>query len=353
MQIDWQEVFSASLTLLPTIVTLFIVGLVLAVARVILFRNTKTSRTKPESLGRQVILIILGVLGFAALILSLPIAPEDRRQLLSLAGLLLSGAIALASASFLGNIMAGLMLRSVKNIRIGDYIFVEDIEGRVSERGLFRVEIQNESRDLISVPNMFLASHPVRVVQSTGTIIHSDVSLGYDVSRQHVESLLKDAASRSELIDSFVLIRRLDNHSVVYRISGILEDVTRRLSAMSKLNGNVLDVLHEAGIEIASPTIMNQRSLESEFRIIPPNPMPPESVSAQTDGSEENPADRLAFDKADAAALREKLASLETGLTGFLEELRQTGSDEAEIARVEQLLQGVIASRQTQEDETE
>ena len=352
MQIDWQEVFSASLTLLPTIVTLLVVILTLALARLVLFRN-KRSFARQEFIGRQVILIILGVLGFAALILSLPIQPEDRRQLLSLAGLLLSAALALASTSFLGNIMAGFMLRSVKNIQIGDYIFVEDIEGRVSERGLFRVEIQNESRDLISVPNMFLASHPVRVVQATGTIIHTDVSLGYDISRQHVESLLEDAASMSELMDPFVLIRRLENHSIVYRISGILPDVTRRLSVMSKLNGNVLDVLHQAGIEIASPTIMNQRPLESDLRIIPSVPMPSTVSATQSESSEEDRADRLAFDKADAAALQEKLNTLERGLTEFLEELRRTDADEAEIARVERALEEVVATQETHAEGSE
>ena len=250
MQIDWQDIFAASLTLLPTLVTLLVVAITLALSRRVLFRGSPAF-AKQESLGKQTTLGIIGILGFAAVILSLPIEPEDRRQLLSLSGLLLSGAIALASTSFLGNIMAGLMLRSVKNIQTGDYIFVEGMEGRVSERGLFRVEIQNPSRDLTSVPNMFLASHPVRVVQESGTIIHTDVSLGYDVARQQVESLLEKAATRSELTDPFVLIRALDNHSVVYRISGILEDVSRRLSVMSKLNGNVLDVLHQARIEIA------------------------------------------------------------------------------------------------------
>ncbi|MEE3328399.1 MAG: mechanosensitive ion channel domain-containing protein, partial [Myxococcota bacterium] len=231
MKIDWQEIFSASITLLPTLATLFIVAAILGLTRLILFRN-RPAFARQESLGRQIILVCIAILGFAAVILSLPIEPEDRRQLLSLSGLLLSGAIALASTSFLGNIMAGLMLRSVKNIQTGDYIFVENLEGRVSERGIFRVEIQTPSRDLTSIPNMFLASHPVRVVQDSGTLIQAEVSLGYDVDRKIVESLLQEAAVRSELSDPFVLVQKLENHSVVYQVSGILQDVSRRLSVM-------------------------------------------------------------------------------------------------------------------------
>ena len=353
MTIDLQEIFAASITLLPTLATLFVVAATLALTRLLLFRN-RPAIARQESLGRQIILVCIGILGFAAIILSLPIEPEDRRQLLSLSGLLLSGAIALASTSFLGNIMAGLMLRSVKNIQTGDYIFVEDLEGRVSERGLFRVEIQTPSRDLTSIPNMFLAGHPVRVVQESGTLIQAEVSLGYDVDREQVESLLKEAAKRSELSDSFVLVRKLENHSVVYQVSGILKDVSRRLSVMSRLNGCVLDVLHESGIEVASPTIMNQRPLDKDQRIIP-QVSRSHAVGApkERDDDSEDKADRLAFDKADAAALKEKLHSLEKGLTDYLDQLRKSGAEEGEIKRVESALQDVLKTRASEEAQSE
>ena len=353
MKIDLQEIFASSITLLPTLATLFVVAAILTLTRLLLFRN-RTASNRQESLGRQVILLCLGVLGFAAIILSLPIEPEDRRQLLSLSGLLLSGAIALASTSFLGNVMAGLMLRSVKNIQTGDYIFVEDLEGRVSERGLFRVEIQTPNRDLTSIPNMFLASHPVRVVQESGTIIQAEVSLGYDVDREQVETLLRDAAQRSELSDSFVLVRKLENHSVVYQVSGILEDVSRRLSVMSRLNGCILDVLHESGIEVASPTIMNQRPLEKDQRIIPRVSRTPSSAKAKgRDDDSEDKADRLAFDKADAAALKEKLISLEKGLTEYLDQLQKSGAEESEIKRVDSTLQEVLKTLASEEARSE
>ena len=351
MKIDWQEIFSASITLLPTLATLFIVAAILGLTRLILFRN-RPAFARQESLGRQIILVCIAILGFAAVILSLPIEPEDRRQLLSLSGLLLSGAIALASTSFLGNIMAGLMLRSVKNIQTGDYIFVENLEGRVSERGIFRVEIQTPSRDLTSIPNMFLASHPVRVVQDSGTLIQAEVSLGYDVDRKIVESLLQEAAVRSELSDPFVLVQKLENHSVVYQVSGILQDVSRRLSVMSRLNGNVLDVLHGSGIEIASPTIMNQRPMDKDQRIIPAESRTSAPKRKQEEEAEDR-ADRLAFDKADAAALKEKLLSLEHGLTEYLDQLRKSGAEEKEIKRVERALQDVLRTRETEEARTE
>ena len=51
----------------------------------------------------------------------------------------------------------------------GDFISAGDQFGRVTERGLFHTEIQTETRDLTTVPNLFLVTHPVTTVRSSGT----------------------------------------------------------------------------------------------------------------------------------------------------------------------------------------
>ena len=56
----------------------------------------------------------------------------------------------------------------------------------------------------------------------------------------------------------------------------------------------------------------------------------------------------MAFDKADAAALQEKLGSLEVGLTEYLEDLRKSGAEENEIERVERALQDVLKTQQVE-----
>jgi hypothetical protein len=120
---------------------------------------------------------------------------------------------------------------------------------------------------------------------------------------------------------------------------------------MSRLNGNVLDVLHESGIEIASPTIMNQRPMDKDQKIIPEESRV--AASKRHKEETEDRADRLAFDKADAAALKEKLVSLEHGLTEYLEQLRKAGAEEKEIKRVENALEDVLKTRETEEARTE
>ena len=73
---------------------------------------------------------------------------------------------------------------------MGDFIQCGEHIGRVSERGLLHTEIQPEGRDLITLPNLYLVSHPVSTVQPAGTLVECTVSLGYDVPREEIEEAL-------------------------------------------------------------------------------------------------------------------------------------------------------------------
>ena len=59
----------------------------------------------------QLIMLSLSVAALIVIVMVLPITDSARGQLLSLFGILLSAAIALSATTFLGNIMAGGMLR--------------------------------------------------------------------------------------------------------------------------------------------------------------------------------------------------------------------------------------------------
>ena len=151
-----------------------------------------------------------------AIIISLPLPdPSDRASLLQFVGILLSAAIALASTTLLGNAMAGLMLRAVRNFKAGDFIQVEGHFGRITERRLVHTEIQTEDRDLTTIPNLFLVTHPVKVIRASGTVISANVSLGYEVPRAHVQELMLQAAAKAGLSKGFVQVkdrRRLLGH---------------------------------------------------------------------------------------------------------------------------------------------
>ena len=278
---------------LPLVGTIAAVAVVLGLINWFLRRRWQDN---PDAQFRfQMIMLALSFAGLLTIIVALPINDVLRGQLLSLIGILLSAAIALSSTTFIGNIMAGIMLKVVKNARPGDFITVADLTGRITEMDLLHTEIQTEFRDLVTVPNLYMVTQPLRVVRASGTIIQAEVSLGYDVPNARVCEVLREAAAGIGLIDGFVHVRELGDFAVTYRVAGLLEDVTSLISARSRLRVAMLDALHAADIEIVSPNFMNTRAIAADVKLIP---VPSQAVSAD----EQPEAETIVFDKADEAA---------------------------------------------------
>jgi len=310
-------------------------GLILFAARWLLARTA--SNGDARSPGGSVLFAALVGSVLVALILALPISDGLQGSLLSFLGLLITGAIALSSTTFVGNAMAGLMLRSVRNFRPGDFVRVGEHFGRVSEVGLLHTEIQTEDRDLTTLANLYLVQNPVTVVSASGTIISSTVSLGYDVDEADVEAALLDAANRSELADPFVQVRELGDFSITYRVCGFLADVKYLISNRTKLNRNVLAALHERDVEIVSPSFVNYRRLRDEAFI--PNSVPRSERNSSS--SEVRPED-LMFDKAEQAesrvVLETELADVRKAVSELADRLKK---EEKHGADLEQQLESL------------
>jgi small-conductance mechanosensitive channel len=135
------------------------------------FLNRRYEGQADRSMKIQLIMLILSFALLIAVIIVSPLTDSQQGQLLSLLGLLMSASIALSSSSFVGNAMAGVMLRVVRSFQLGDFVRVGDHFGRVSERGLFHIEIQTEDRDLTTLPSLLLVTNPVKVIRSLGTLI--------------------------------------------------------------------------------------------------------------------------------------------------------------------------------------
>lgn len=294
-----------------------------------LMRKRARSHKIQNNFSRQITLIGLSAVGLIAVTLALPINNEMKSQLFSLIGLALTVAVALSSTTIVSNAMAGIMSRAIGSFKVGDFVKSESHFGRITERGLFHTEIQTEDRDLVTVPNLFLMTNPFRVIQSSGTVVSATVSLGYDVDHSEIEPNLTEAANATGLEEPFVRVMELGDFSVTYRVAGFLSEVTKIVSARSNLNKAVLDSLHEAGIEIASPNIVAQRPLQDGRQFIP------EKTQAKPAPTETAPApDERIFDKAERAAEKERLTAekdqLDSEIQAIEKDIKSSGSDDAE-----------------------
>lgn len=301
------RVIDFGISLLPSLMVVFIViGVFIGIQKLL---RSHYAALPGSYFKYQLIQLGVAFVGVLAVVVMLPVGQTLRGQLLSLIGIIISAAIALSSTTFIGNIMAGIMLRSLRKFRPGDFIRVADHFGRISALSLLHVEIQTEDRDLTTLPNLFLVTQPMTVIYESGTIIAATVSLGYDVPRQRIETCLLNAAHKAGLEDPFMQILELGDFSVTYRIAGLLTEVRQLISARSRLRANMLDELHSTGIEIVSPRFLNLRELAGDRVFIPER----SSTAAGSHANRIAPED-VVFDKAEQAEnierMRERLAAL-------------------------------------------
>ena len=323
-----EKLFEIILNLLPMTVVIVIGVSVLGIL------NRRMDRKSLEMAGegtfrRQMVLTFLALVFIVSIIVTAPLKEHTQGNLISLFGIAVTGVIALSSATLASNAMAGLMLRAVRNFKRGDYIRCGDFLGRVTERGLFHTEIQNERSDLITLPNLHLATNPVTVIRPTGTFVSATLSLGYDLQHDEIEKLLIEAAGHAGLLEAFVRIRALGDFSVTYEVSGQLDDTKKFLGSKSALHRAILDTLHRAGVEIVSPTFMNQRLIKDD-RAFVPEVADEKPIEQARDRS----PDTLVFDKADQVEkvedLRLRLTALDKEITDLEAQVKATEGDEAE-----------------------
>jgi len=275
-------------------------------------------RGAEEDLPRQLTMFGLTMVGLIIIVISAPLDTELRGQVLSLLGLAFTAVIALSTTTFVANAMGGLMLRVVKSFRPGDFIQIGADFGRVTERGLFRTEIQTEDRDLLTLPNLYVVTHPVKVVRSSGTIVSVNLSLGYDVPRKRIEEALLTAAEKAGLVDAFVHIKELGDFSVTYMVAGFLVDTELLLTTRSLLRAEALDALHGAGIEIVSPAFMNQRQLAPDVKVMPARELGGDARVGDDAKAEKSTAEKVVFDKGEQASALEGLRDQLTDIDKLL-----------------------------------
>lgn len=291
-----------------------------------IFNRLKSVKTTGNIIKNTISFLVI-LIGSLAFILSLPIEKELKGQILSFLAIVISAGIALSSTTVLGNLIAGLMNNSMKRFRIGDLIKIGDLQGRVTKRSVFHTEIQLEDSNFVTIPNLFIATNPVKLTRKANTVLSTSVSLGYDVPRTKIEESLKEAAFATGLKDPYVYITLLGDYSVTYKIHGFLEDSNKFFSTSSLLNANVMDCLHKSRIEIVSPTFMNQRRVdEKEF-------IPTHQIIKQLEKEEVAP-EELVFDEAIKSEKIEKkrdlLKKIEERKEWLKERLKELKEEEME-----------------------
>lgn len=175
--------------------------------------------------------------------------------------------VSLGSSTVIGNVIAGLVITYMRPFKLGDRIQLNDTTGNVIEKTPLVTRIKTPKNEVVTIPNSFImSSHTVNYSVSAreyGLIIHSEVTIGYDVPWRQVHQLLIEAALNTPgVIDDprpFVLETSLSDWYPVYQINAYIREADKLAQIYSDLHQNIQDRFNEAGIEIMSPHYMAMR----------------------------------------------------------------------------------------------
>ena len=209
---------------------------------------------------RKIARFLLGILAVMLIYPYTPIVDSPVFQGLTVfLGILFS----LGSSTAIANMVAGIVLTYSRAFRIGDRVKVGDTFGDVVEKSFLVTRIRTPKNEDVSVPNATVLSnhivnYSVMAREGSGVILHTEVTIGYDVPWPQVHRLLIQAARDTVGVEAepspFVLQTALGDFSVAYQLNAYTHEVTRMARIYSDVHQHVQDRFAEAGVEVLSPT---------------------------------------------------------------------------------------------------
>ncbi len=211
-------------------------------------------------LVRMIIVVFMIILAF-------PYFPGSDSPAFQGVSIFLGVLVSLGSSGTVANIISGIMLTYMRAFNIGDRVKIADAEGDVVERSLFVTRVLTIKNVDIAIPNlMVLNNHIINYstqADTTGITLHTTVTIGYDQPWDKIQTLLIEAAKKTEGVDKdsepFVLQTKLDDFYVHYELNASTRTPKNMGVIYSDLHKNIFDVFHTAGVEIASPHISRLR----------------------------------------------------------------------------------------------
>jgi small-conductance mechanosensitive channel len=211
---------------------------------------------------------ILRILAYSLMFVMIwPLLPNSNSEVFQGVSVFIGIVFSLGSTSVIGNVIAGLVMTYMRPFHIGDYIQFGDTEGEVIEKTVLVTRIRTRKNNVVTIPNSSLMSSQTSnftfAAKHYGIILHTKITIGYDVPWQQVEKLMLNAAAATEGIlktpKPFVLTTQLDDFYVEYELNAYTKQARTAPVVRSAMHRNILNQFHQAGVEIMSPHIIARR----------------------------------------------------------------------------------------------
>jgi len=200
-------------------------------------------------------------------VLIFPFLPGSDSNIFKGVSVFIGVLFSLGSTSAIANVVAGLVITYMRPFKVGDRIKIGDVTGDVIEKSLLVTRLKTPKNEEVTIPNSSVLSGNTinysTMARTEGLIIHTTVTIGYDVPWKNMYQALLNAADRTELLQKepkpYVLQTSLDDFYVAYQINGYTHETNRHNRIYSNLHQNIQDCCNEMGIEIMSPHYRSAR----------------------------------------------------------------------------------------------
>lgn len=257
-------------TYLPNLITIgvlyFITAYLAKIAKIV-FRGIENGRIRISGFEQEwastTYKIVRGAIWVLFVVVALPYFPLSGSPAFQGLSIFFGVLFSLGGSQMVANLIAGVMLTYMNAFKVGDRVRIADTEGVVVAKTTHVTRVRTPKNVTVSVPNsLVMNNHIINFTtlardNAEGVIVHTTVTIGYDVPFQQVEQLLLEAAVATEHIqetpEPFVLQTALDDFYVAYQVNAFTLESQTMLHVRSDLHRNIQAAFHTAGVEIASP----------------------------------------------------------------------------------------------------
>lgn len=245
----------------------------------------------PETLPPTNRLMSLAIWLFA-LAMAYPYLPGAGTEAFKGLSVLVGLMVSLGASNVIGQAAAGLILTYSGTVRVGEFVRIGEHEGTVTEVGIFNTRIRTGLGIIMTLPNTLITGSVTknysRIIQGTGYLLDTKVTIGYDTPWRQVEALLLEACLRTEGIQTNpapqVFQTALSDYYPEYHLvaHAIPREPQSRASLLSVLHANIQDLFNEYGVQIMSPHYIADPSeaklvAKSQWYAAPAKPAPDET----------------------------------------------------------------------------
>jgi small-conductance mechanosensitive channel len=201
-----------------------------------------------------------------AIIVAYPYIPGSHTEAFKGLSVFFGLVISLGSTGIINQIMSGLFVVYSKALKTGEWVKVNETEGKVLDVGLLAAKIRTIEGQEVTIPNSVLVGtstrNYTRLGHPDGMSVSSTVTIGYDAPWRQVHALLELAADRTPNISKVpkpsVVQKQLSDFYVEYTLIARLDDERSRIETVTDLNSAIQDAFNEFGVQIMSPHYMIQ-----------------------------------------------------------------------------------------------